>query len=442
MVALSAPCGLPRGLPVWTHGKEHVPVRFRMANRYRCKQSGGVRVLDRSERPIGRLLLAYQTAPPDAIVETLMSATAPLGATDLVLYLIDYEHTALMPHPDVLAHGERPEVATVDGSMAGRAFQSATVLAAQRGDTWQVWVPVMERANKLGVLAMTVPTFDEEVEFFCTELGHAAAYLVLASAAYTDLPHLLRRREDMDLAAEMQWSLLPPLSFTSAGTTLAGLLEPAYEVGGDCFDYAVNDGVLDVAMFDAMGHGLSSAILASLLVGAYRHSRRAGMDLPSIATAVDSAARSFPGAQTFATALLARLRLETGELSWLSCGHPAPVIVRRGNTLPPADFRPGVPIGLGALGAVVGTLSEVSLEPGDGILFYTDGVTEARDPDGEYFGEDRLRDLLEREHLAGGTPQEVIRRLVRSALDHSQVRLRDDATMLYIRWNTHPADAE
>ena len=102
----------------------------------------------------------------------------------------------------------------------------------------------------------------QKVEYFCTELGHAAAYLVMASAHYTDLPHLLRRRKDMDLAAEMQWSLLPPLSFASDGTSFAGLLEPAYEVGGDCFDYAVNDGVLDIAMFDAMGHGLTSAVLA------------------------------------------------------------------------------------------------------------------------------------------------------------------------------------
>jgi serine phosphatase RsbU (regulator of sigma subunit) len=394
-----------------------------------------VTVLEPQLRPIGQLLVAQQSAEPDAIVDSLMTATAPVGATDLVLYLIDYEHMTLMPYPDVLAHGEVPEVASVDGTMAGRAFQAGTVLAVERDSGWQVWVPVQERANTLGVLAIAVPVFDAQVEQFCVELGHAAAYLLMASAHYTDLPHLLRRRKDMDLAAEMQWSLLPPLSYANAGTTLAGLLEPAYEVGGDCFDYAANDRRLDVAIFDAMGHGLTSAILASLLVGAYRHSRRAGQDMAQIATSIDAAARAFPGKATFATALFAQLNRATGQLSWLTCGHPQPIIVRRGTTLPDADIEPGVPIGLGTLGPIVGTLSEVALEPGDGILLYTDGVTEARDPVGEAFGEGRLRDLLAREHLAGGTPQEVIRRLVRSALDHSQVRLRDDATMLYIRWN-------
>jgi serine phosphatase RsbU (regulator of sigma subunit) len=300
---------------------------------------------------------------------------------------------------------------------------------------------VQERANKLGVVAMSVPVFDDQVEDFCLELGYAAAYLLIAGAHYSDMPHRLRRRQDMDLAAEMQWSLLPPLSYASAGVTLAGLLEPAYEIGGDCFDYAANAGVLDLAILDAMGHGLTSATLASLLVGAYRHARRSGQDLAPMSRSVDAAARVFPGPATFATALFAQLDLATGNLSWLTCGHPLPIIVRRGATLPSPDIQAGVPLGLSFLGSVVGNLAEVQLEPGDGVLLYTDGVTEARDPAGAVFGEQRLRDLIAREHLSGGPPQEVVRRLVRSALEHSVVRLRDDATLLYIRWNPEPASS-
>ena len=398
-------------------------------------------MVDLAGRPIGRLLVAQQTAAPDAIVETLATATAGLGARDVVLFLVDYEHLALVPHTEVLPDGERTDVVSVDGSMAGRAFQSATVLAAERDDGWQVWVPIRERANKLGVLTMLLPTWDEEIEYYCTELGHAAAYLLVASARYTDLPHLLRRRKDMDLAAEMQWSLLPPLSFTSSGTSLAGLLEPAYEVGGDCFDYALNEDVLDVAVFDAMGHGLSSAILASLLIGAYRHGRRDGDVLPALAESIDAAVRNFPGGHTFATALLARLDIVSGLFTWMTCGHPQPIIVRRGSALSTVDVKIGLPLGFGALGPVTGTVVEVALEPGDGVLIYTDGVADARSPDGEAFGEQRLRDLLEREHRAGGSPAEVTRRLVRSATAHSQVRLRDDATMVYIRWDGEPNSA-
>lgn len=390
--------------------------------------------IDPHDRPIGRLLRANQSADPDALVETIAQTVAGLGGGDVVLYLVDYAHAVLMPHPDVLPHGEHPRVAVVDGSMAGRAFVSARPLAYERDDGWQVWVPVTERVNRLGVLSMTLPAWNDEVEAFCTELGFAAAHLVGTSADYTDLPHLLRRRQDMDLAAEMQWSLLPPLSFATGTTTVAGLLEPAYEVGGDCFDYALNAGILDLAVFDAVGHGLASAVLGSLLMGAYRHGRRNAKDLRAMVDSIDEAVRACAGQAPFATGLLARMDVPSGQLTWISCGHPQPIIVRRGNTLADTEIVPALPLGLGALAQVVGDLVTVALEPGDGVLLYTDGVVEARSAEGQPFGEDRLRDLLAREHLAGGPPQEVVRRLVRSALEHTGTRLRDDATLLYLRW--------
>jgi serine phosphatase RsbU (regulator of sigma subunit) len=385
------------------------------------------------------LLQAQQSAEPDRLVDALAEAVIGLGARDVVLYLIDYEQSVLIPHPATSAvpDGSPPAASVpVEGSMPGRVFQSAGPLAVEREDGWQVWVPVRERANKLGVLGLLLPAWDEDLEFFCVELGLATAYLLMASAHYSDLPHLQRRREDMSLAAEMQWALLPPLSFASGTTALAGLLEPAYDVGGDCFDYAINDGVLDFAVVDCMGHGLSSAILASLVIGAYRHGRRAGQDLPELATSVDAAVRAFPGPLTFATALLARLDIAAGELAWLSCGHPQPIVVRRETALPDTPVVPGLPLGLGKLGPTTGELIQLRLEPGDGLLLFTDGVVEARDPDGEHFGGERLRDLLAREHLAGTSPQETVRRLVRSTLSHSAGgRLRDDASMLYLRWN-------
>ncbi|MDT4956321.1 MAG: hypothetical protein QOD31_120 [Pseudonocardiales bacterium] len=390
--------------------------------------------IDPRDRPIGRLLRASQSADPDALVETLSMTVADLGGTDVVLYLVDYAHAVLMPHPDALPHGEQPRVTTVDGSMAGRAFVSGQPLASERDDGWHVWIPVTERVNQLGVLSMTLPAWNDDVEAFCTELGYAAAHLVVTSADYTDLPHLLRRRQNMDLAAEMQWSVLPPLSFATGSTTVAGLLEPAYEVGGDCFDYALNDGVLDLVVFDAVGHGLASAVLGSLLMGAYRHGRRNAKQLPALAKCIDEAVRACPGQAPFATALLGRLDVPSGQLSWVSCGHPQPIIVRRGSTLAETEFVPALPVGLGSIATVVGDLVTVDLEPGDGVLFYTDGVVDARSSEGDSFGEERLRDLLAREHLAGGSSQEVVRRLIRAAMEHTGAPLRDDATVLYLRW--------
>lgn len=386
------------------------------------------------DRPVTRLLLAHQTAQPDAFVETLAAAVVGIGGRDVALFLIDYGHVALTSHLAGLRPGSEPEVASLDGSMAGRAFTSSTVVAAEHQDGWHVWVPVSEQSNRLGVLAITLPRWDDQIEFLVTELGLAAAPLLLASAQYTDLPHLLRRRRDMDLAAEMQWSLLPPLSFTAAGMTIAGLLEPAYEVGGDCFDYAFNAGILDLAILDTVGHGLNSAVLAALMVGAYRHGRRAGDDLANLATRIDAAARIFPAQPAFATAILGRLDTTLGTFDWMSCGHPLPIVIREGAIVSEPSVRPGLPLGIGALGALLGDITRVNLQPGDGVLLYTDGVTECRMPDGTFFGEDRLRDLFAREHAAGASPHEVVRRLTRTAIEHSQGDLRDDATMLYLRW--------
>lgn len=384
--------------------------------------------------PIGRLLRVHQESVPDGFVEAIAEAIAGMGGRDVVLFLVDYAQLELTPHPDVLPHGEEPAVASLDGSMAGRAFTSQSALAVEREDGWHVWVPVSDRADRLGVLAMTLSAWDEQIESRCLELGLVAAPLLIASAQYTDLPHLLRRRQRMDLPAEMQWSLLPPLSFSAGGASVAAMLEPAYEVGGDCFDYAYNGGRLDFAIFDMVGHGLRSAVLASLVVGAYRHGRREGNELPELAEAIDAAARTHPGALAFATGVLAQLDVNTGHLRWLTCGHPQPLIARRGSVLSAVPVSPGLPLGLGATGSVVGQIVEVDLEPGDGVLLYTDGVIEARTPDGDFFGEERLGDLLAREHVAGHAPQEVVRRLVRSTVEHSADRLRDDASMLYVYW--------
>lgn len=396
--------------------------------------------LDPLDRPVGRLLRLAQAADPQQVVETLSMTVAELGGFDVVLFLVDYDHSRLMPHPDVLPHGEGPSVVSLEGSMAGRAFVSGQVLSAKREDGWHVWVPVAERAQKLGVLSMTLPSWDEQVEGLCAELGIAAAHLVTTANGYTDRLHMLRRRKDMSLAAEMQWAVLPPLTFSMDGTTVAGLMEPAYEVGGDCFDYSLNGDVLDVAMFDAMGHGLRSAVLGSLAVSAYRNTRRESRpaDLQTLLSEVDAVVADYARGEAFVTGLFAQLDVTTGRLRWASAGHPEPLHVRRAGTLDAVHARAAAPLGLNGLlpGLESGVeIVETALEPGDALLFYTDGVVDARDPEGEEFGEGRLRDLLERESASGREPAELLRRLVHSVVDHHGARLRDDASTLYLRWD-------
>jgi hypothetical protein len=105
-----------------------------------------------------------------------------------------------------------------------------------------VCVPVIEGSDCTGVLAFTVgrtPWMTRAGHL--EELGHAGREPAIAIAArYTDLFNLGRRRKAMSLPASIQWDLLPPLRLSTPEATSNGVLEPAYDVGGDCFDHAVN----------------------------------------------------------------------------------------------------------------------------------------------------------------------------------------------------------
>jgi serine phosphatase RsbU (regulator of sigma subunit) len=207
-------------------------------------------------------------------------------------------------------------------------------------------------------------------------------------------------------------------------------------VGGDCFDYALNGPSLDVALFDAMGHGVSSAMICSLAVGCYRHDRREGQLLDAMHTNLDTVLAERFDQSAFATGQLARLNVETGTLAWTNAGHPPPLLIRGGRVVGPLTCPPTVPFGLGTGSPTTAT---EALEPGDRVLFYTDGVVEARRAGAEGFGIERLSDLVGH-HASEQVPAEqIVRHVVQAVLEHHQHNLGDDATVMIIEW--HPAAA-
>ena len=193
-------------------------------------------------------------------------------------------------------------------------------------------MPIIEGSDPTGVLALTVPTLDDDTVALCEALGVLAGYLIATEARVTDLYNLYRRRRAMNLAATMQWDLLPPLTLASPTVTVAGMVEPAYEVGGDCFDYALNGSVLDIALMDSMGHGIRSAMVAALAAGCYRHQRREGRPLEQMHRSLDGViAEHCEGA--FVTGIIGRLDLNTGVFTFLNAGHPPPLLVRHGRVI-------------------------------------------------------------------------------------------------------------
>jgi serine phosphatase RsbU (regulator of sigma subunit) len=235
----------------------------------------------------------------------------------------------------------------------------------------------------------------------------------------------------MSLPASMQWDLLPPLSARTDGALIAGLLEPAYDIAGDAFDYAVNDDELHFAILDGMGHGLGSTLLADLSIGAYRHARRQGAAVTDIHRAIGRALTAQYDDLSFATGIIGTLMLATGRLEWSCAGHPPPLLLRGRKVVAELSGDPALPFGLSDEPPA---LYGQDLEPGDAVLLYTDGVIEARTPEGEFFGLERLTDLLEREAASGQPTEELLRRLVQAVLEHQAAELRDDATLLMVQW--------
>jgi serine phosphatase RsbU (regulator of sigma subunit) len=378
---------------------------------------------------------ARRTAPGD-LASLVASCADAAGLTDTVIYLSDYGQTRLLPLP---YPGMPPRVPLgIEGTLAGRAYRTGLPHTADgAAGARRIWLPLSEGSERLGVLEVTAPTGVVPPEHELTHLADVISALLVTRWAYGDVFELVRRVRPMRLPAEIQWRLLPPTAVCTDRVSLAGQLEPWDEVGGDAFDYALNDGRLQVALFDAMGHGLAATLLATLAVGAYRNSRRARLDLARMYGAVDRAvAAQFGGAQ-FVTGVLIDLDVTTGALSWVSAGHLPPLLVRRERQVRLPEARPATPLGLGFTPGPP-PVHVMQLEPGDRLVLYTDGVVEARRM-GQFFSDERLADFVVRASASGHAGPEVLRRLIQAVLEHQHGTLQDDATVLLLEWGSPPA---
>jgi serine phosphatase RsbU (regulator of sigma subunit) len=238
------------------------------------------------------------------------------------------------------------------------------------------------------------------------------------------------RRQEMKIAAEIQQALLPPGTRSGVWYAAAGASIPCRTIGGDFFSYFdLPDGRIGFALADVAGKGPPAAILAAMVQGIFDSHARAGDGPARTLARVNEAMAAREIEARFATVFYAVLGPE-GDLVFSNAGHNPPVVMRRRNVVGRLETG-GLMIGpfKGA------TFEEESsrLEPGDVLVVYSDGVTDAEAPDGEQFGEDRLLACL-----GGPLPDsaELVRDHVLGAVRAftADRPLFDDVTVLAVRY--------
>ena len=399
-------------------------------------------------RVTAALLSRSHVLAPAEVAEALAQLARPLGVSAARVYLADLQQRQLALLQ--VDQGQGADTLPIDSTLGGRAYQTLTIQLApvrgtdSAGESYQVWIPLLDGTERLGVLSLTVADVSEAMLASYRTLASLAGIMISSKAAYSDSYAQIKRGREMALQAELVWAFLAPRTFATDRVLVATSLEPAYEIGGDAFDYSLLGDHLHVSIFDALGHDLSAGLLASVGMASCRSTRRAGGSLADVAARADDVIAGFFGGDRFVTALLCDLNLVTGLFTWIPCGHPPPLLIRGNRTVRELARTARPPLGLAGLHtrrnsgssgtAFSAPVCAEKLEPGDRLLLYTDGVTEGRAHDGTPFGLRRLADFTVRHSSTSLPAPETMRRLNHAILSYQHGRLSDDATAVLIEW--------
>jgi len=236
--------------------------------------------------------------------------------------------------------------------------------------------------------------------------------------------------EELNVARTIQTGLLPrelPSEgwFRAVGSSIA-----SRQVGGDYFDVRqVNHDMFACVIADVSGKGVSAALLAALLQGAFVFASEGTVHIDDVMSRVNRFLIERARGEKYATVVYCTID-RYGELRWTNAGHPKPILLRRTGELVSLDST-GMPIGM--VDAAAYEVKTMRLESGDKVLFYSDGLSEAANGDGELFDKKVLRQLLSA--YASSSCAELHAKLVEAVEDFSEAsEQEDDITMLVLEY--------
>jgi len=294
-------------------------------------------------------------------------------------------------------------------------------------------------------LAVSLSAYDGMIDSnraiiaYVTILGVTAAGVV-ASA--------VRQRQERELAqvravAEVAQQVLlrpvpdqtPPLEIAVRYVSASA----AARIGGDLYEVISTPRHVRFILGDVQGKGLKAVRTAAVVLGAFREAAFDAAALTEIAARIELSLHHQAAEEEFVTVIMGQAAADGSSIEILNCGHPAPLLLRDGTVTPIEDQDPGLALGLASLApdhAGARTSANVPFGAGDQILFYTDGVSEARDKTGTFYPLSRSGALL-----AAGDPDAALAQLEGDVTRYVGHALDDDAAMLLIRSARHDAAA-
>jgi sigma-B regulation protein RsbU (phosphoserine phosphatase) len=296
-----------------------------------------------------------------------------------------------------------------------------------------LWLAAADSETVIGLVYLdtrlgATANFDQEDLRVVTALANLAAAKIENSRLLEESLEKRRLDEDMRTAAEIQARLLPTGAPLVEGYGLIGSTRPCRTVGGDYYDFEMQDERLLLALGDVSGKGTGAALLMAVLRASVRGHWAEGEVSEAMCRINRTLCQNVPP-NKYVTFFLARLEPASGRLRYVNAGHNPPVIVRAGGTR--ETLAEGGMV-LGLFDSVPYADGEAELRPGDVLVVYSDGVTEAWDEAGEEFGEGRVADLATA--LRGLSAAEIHERLLEAVETHTNhAKSTDDSTLIVLK---------
>src|SRR5688572_26495016 len=281
--------------------------------------------------------------------------------------------------------------------------------------------------------------FEESDLRLLTLIAHLTAVKVRETEQYEAVERAERLAVELRRAATLQQTLLPPEPLRQGRVVVAGRNVPSSDVGGDYFDFIpAENGNLIVALGDVAGKGMDDALLMTNLHATVRAQVEAGRPLHEVMARLNRSIHRNVKGLRFVTLFLAEVDPESGAVTYVNAGHNRPYVVRASG---PMETLEAGGLLLGIFPEAEYETGTTKLEPGDMLVAYSDGVTEARAPVrpgqemGDELGEEMLEEFLRASRAL--QPEDLVERLIARVREFSgPALLADDVTVAAIRFGT------